>query len=315
MSSVIIARDLTKSYGRILAVDNLNLDIKEGEIFGLLGPNGAGKSTTILMMLGLSEPTKGSAVVCGYDATRSPKEVKKRVGFMPDNVGFYNNRTGFDNLLLIAQLNMIPKSEAKREAGQLAEKVGLEKVIHRKVSTYSRGMKQRLGLAEVLIKKPKVIILDEPTLGIDPTGIREFLDLIATLSKEEKMTVLLSSHHLYQVQSICDRVGIFVGGKLLAEGNLQSLSKDLFGADTYSLEFIIEDQEQKFEYLKNILTEKIDSLSQIERRDGKIIVQSHSDITVELSSLICQQGFKLLHLSSKTYGLDEIYQKYFEGVK
>lgn len=315
MSSVIIARDLTKSYGRILAVDNLNLDIKEGEIFGLLGPNGAGKSTTILMMLGLSEPTKGSAIVCGYDATRSPKEVKKSVGFMPDNVGFYNNRTGFDNLLLIAQLNMIPKSEAKREAAQLAEKVGLEKEIHRKVSTYSRGMKQRLGLAEVLIKKPKVIILDEPTLGIDPTGIREFLDLIATLSKEEKMTVLLSSHHLYQVQSICDRVGIFVGGKLLAEGNLQSLSKDLFGADTYSLEFIIEDQEQKFEYLKNILTEKIDSLSQIERRDGKIIVQSHSDITVELSSLICQQGFKLLHLSSKTYGLDEIYQKYFEGVK
>lgn len=315
MSSVIIARDLSKSYGRILAVDSLNLDIKEGEIFGLLGPNGAGKSTTILMMLGLSEPTKGTAVVCGYDATRSPKEVKKIVGFMPDNVGFYNNRTGFDNLLLIARLNMIPEKEAKIEAGLLAEKVGLEKVIHRKVSTYSRGMKQRLGLAEVLIKKPKIIILDEPTLGIDPTGIREFLELIATLSKEEKMTVLLSSHHLYQVQSICDRVGIFVGGKLLAQGNLQSLSKNLFGADTYSLELIIEEQEQKFEYIKNILTEEIDSVSRVELIEGKIIVQSHSDITGDLSSLMCQQGFRLLHLSSKTYGLDEIYQKYFEGVK
>jgi ABC-2 type transport system ATP-binding protein len=220
--------DLTKMYGTHAAVDHLNLTIDKGEIFGLLGPNGAGKSTTILMMLGLTEPTSGTVKVCGINSTSNPIRVKQKVGYLPEDVGFYDDRTGLENLIYTARLNSIPTKEAKEKAAHLLTRVGLADASKKKTGKYSRGMRQRLGLADVLIKNPEVIILDEPTLGIDPTGVREFLDLIVGLSKEEGITVLFSSHHLHQMQQVCDRVGLFVKGKLLAEGNIETLSQKLF---------------------------------------------------------------------------------------
>jgi len=230
--------DLTKKYRSFTAVDHINLTVRKGEIFGLLGPNGAGKSTTILMMLGLTEPTAGSAKVCGIDPTRNPIEVKKRVGYLPEDVGFYDDRTGLENLLYTAMLNRIPEAEAKIKAGELLHRVGLDEADGKKTGKYSKGMRQRLGLADVLIKNPRVIILDEPTSGIDPQGVRDFLKLITELRNEQGLTVLFSSHNLHQVEQVCDRISIFREGKLLAQGDIASLSNQLFGDQEYGLEAI-----------------------------------------------------------------------------
>lgn len=213
-TSIIEVSSLTKLYGNFTAVDSLSLSIEKGEVFGLLGPNGAGKSTTILMLMGLTEPTAGNIRVCGLDPVRNPIEIKRKVGYLPEDVGFYDDLTGLENLRYTARLNGIPELEANTKAHKLLYDVGLEEHINKKTGQYSRGMRQRLGLADVLIKDPEVIILDEPTLGIDPAGIREFLDLIIRLSKDEGITVVFSSHHLQQVQQVCDRIGIFSKGKM-----------------------------------------------------------------------------------------------------
>lgn len=213
---VIVLTELTKQYGKFTAVDHIRLSIRKGEIFGLLGPNGAGKSTTILMMLGLTEPTSGIVEICGINSTTHPIEVKRKIGYLPEDVVFYDDMTGLENLMYTARLNGIPDKEAKVKALELMKRVGLEDQLKKKTGKYSRGMRQRLGLADVLIKNPEIIILDEPTSGIDPAGVQEFIELIRWLSKEEGLTVLFSSHHLDQAQKVCDRVGLFSNGKILA---------------------------------------------------------------------------------------------------
>lgn len=223
---VIELTGLIKKYGGFTAVNDLNLTVEKGDIFGLLGPNGAGKSTTILMMLGLTEPTAGSVMVCGINSTTHPIEVKRKVGYLPEDVGFYDDMTGIENLVYTAQLNGIAKEEAVQKAVQLLDRVGLSNDGKKKAGKYSRGMRQRLGLADVLIKEPEVIILDEPTSGIDPSGVREFMDLIRQLSHQDGQTVLFSSHHLDQVQQVCNRVGLFSSGKLLADIRLAELQKE-----------------------------------------------------------------------------------------
>ena len=228
---VIELAGLTKKYGAFTAVDNLNLRIGKGEIFGLLGPNGAGKSTAILMMLGLTEPTEGTVSVCGINPVSRPIEVKRKVGYLPEDVGFYDDMTGAENLLYTARLNRIPEKQAGKRAEELLERVKLSDQRTKKTGKYSRGMRQRLGLADVLIKDPEVIILDEPTSGIDPSGVREFLELILQLSREDGHTVLFSSHHLNQVQQVCDRVGLFDKGKLLADINIANINPDKQGLE------------------------------------------------------------------------------------
>jgi ABC-2 type transport system ATP-binding protein len=174
-------------------------------------------------------------------------------------------------------------------------------------------MRQRLGLADVLIKNPEVIILDEPTLGIDPTGVREFLDLIIKLSKEEGITVLFSSHHLHQVQQVCDRVGLFVSGKLLAEGNIQSLSKKLFENSAYTVEAGIS---STIPGVKNLVTEKlkeIDGVVSIENKDGIFRIECSRDLTAIIARSVIESGAELNYLNKKEYGLDDIYYRYFEG--
>ena len=220
---VIVLTDLTKKYGNFTAVDHISLSICKGEIFGLLGPNGAGKSTTILMMLGLTEPTSGKVAICGIDSTTNPIEVKKRIGYLPEDLGFYDEMTGLENLVYTALLNGLSKREAEEKAKELMQRVGLSEQANKKTGKYSRGMRQRLGLADVLIKNPEIIILDEPTSGIDPAGIQEFIELIRNLSRVHSLTVLFSSHNLDQVQKACDRVGLFNHGKLLAQLDLEEM--------------------------------------------------------------------------------------------
>ncbi len=314
-ANIIELNDLTKKYGSFIAVDHLNLSIRKGEIFGLLGPNGAGKSTTILMMLGLTEPTFGSVRVCGFDSTVNPVEVKSRVGYLPEDVGFYDNLSGLENLIYTAQLNHIPKKEARLKAEQLLVRVGLSESITKNAGKYSRGMRQRLGLADVLIKNPEVIILDEPTLGIDPAGVKEFLELIITLSKEEGITVLLSSHHLHQIQQVCDRVGLFVSGKLLAEGNIQKLSEKLFSNSPYVIEVAlsIDSEKKKPSDWLNTTLKQIDGITKISSKNNIYEIECLTDLTPAIAKAIVDSGAGLHYLNKKEYGLDDIYYRYFEG--
>ena len=307
---IIKLESITKTYDDQYAVDHLSLSINKGEIFGLLGPNGAGKTTTILMMLGLTEPTSGEVRVCGIDPSRYPIEVKKRVGYLPDNVGFYSHMTGMENLLYTGALNGLSREEAKKRAEKLLEVVKLTEAAHKKTGKYSRGMRQRLGLADVLMKKPEVIILDEPTLGIDPEGVRDFLQLIRDLNEQEKITVLLSSHHLHQVQQICDRVGIFVKGKLLAIGGLEDLVKQLFLRDTF---VIYAEVSPVTDQLLDELG-KIPNVNKVERRDETSLdIYAQADVSSIISKKIIESGASLYQISKKDFGLDEIYHRYFEG--
>lgn len=222
MSSSIRSRGLTKTYGEHTVVDRLDLEVGAGEVFGLLGPNGAGKTTTILMLLGLVEPTKGSIKVLGLDPRRNPLEVKRHVGYLPDAVGFYDTMTGRQNLRFTARLNGLDDFEGHIQT--LLELVGLGEAADQASGEYSRGMKQRLGVADALVKSPSILILDEPTTAIDPEGVVEMLNLIQRLAKEEGVTVLLASHLLHQVQAVCDRVAIFVRGKVIAQGTPHDLA-------------------------------------------------------------------------------------------
>ena len=238
--NVIETFDLTKRYPRQTAVNGLSFSVEEGEIFGFLGPNGAGKSTTLLMLLGLSEPSEGSALVCGLDPIRQAREVKKIVGYLPENVGFYGDLDAIESLRYIADLNGMDRDAASEKISEALETVGLTSEKHKKVGAYSRGMKQRLGMAEVLLKDPRVMFLDEPTLGLDPDGASRLIDLIRSLNRERQITVLLSSHHLSQVQKISNRVGIMIKGQMVAEGSIDALAQEKFGVDgkEYSLEEI-----------------------------------------------------------------------------
>jgi ABC-2 type transport system ATP-binding protein len=317
MENVIEIEGLTKKYGQYKAVNNLDLTIERGEVFGLLGPNGAGKSTTILMLLGLTEPDEGSARVCGIDPVQFPIRVKKKVGYLPEDVGFYDDLSGFDNLVFTARLNNIPQDIAEMRAHELLEKVGLEREKDKMAGKYSRGMRQRLGLADVLIKEPEVIILDEPTLGIDPAGVRAFLQLIVKLSREDGITVLFSSHHLYQVQQVCDRVGIFVEGKLLARGNIGELSRQLFSSNSHVIEGGIEplngnsSKAVSLEDLSNRV-KKIPGVAKVSFENRRFVLEAESDIAHLVSAAIVEAGYGLSYLSKKEYGLDDIYSRYFQ---
>lgn len=310
---VIELTGLTKKYESLTAVDHLNLTIYKGEIFGLLGPNGAGKSTTILMMLGLTEPDSGVAKVCGIHATRFPVRAKRVVGYLPDNVGFYDHMTGLENLVYLGRLNNLPLKTARESAMQLLRRVGLEDAAGKKTGKYSRGMIQRLGLADVLIKKPEIIILDEPTLGIDPKGVHEFLDLIVELSRQEGLTVLLSSHHLHQVQQVCDRVGLFVSGKLIAEGDIASLSNRLFSGDPYRIEATVcpPDDPEKMTRLEQQLLQN-GEIKSVVYEENALKIACMKDLSAHIAASIVKAGIALTGLNKKEYGLDDIYQRYFE---
>jgi len=236
MANVIVeTKDLTKTYDHTTVVDRLNLSVNENEVFGLLGPNGAGKTTTILMLLGLTEPTDGTVQVCGFNSTREPLKVKRLTGYMPEKVGFYENMTARENLDFIAQLNHIGYAESQQRIDEILQAVGLTEETDKPVSQFSRGMKQRLGVADVLIKQPKVAIFDEPTAGLDPEGIKQILGLIGGLSKTGT-TVIMSSHRLYEVQRLCHSVGILSKGKIVVQGSIDELSRDALAGGRYRIE-------------------------------------------------------------------------------
>jgi len=226
---VIAARDLTKSYGEVNVVDRINFDIAKGETFGLLGPNGAGKTTTILMMLGLTEISGGTIQVLGRDPARAPLQVKQKVGYLPDSVGFYDHLTAVENLAYTSKLMGLRSAERARRITAALARVRLSDVADKRVATFSRGMRQRLGLAEIIVKQAEIAILDEPTSGLDPQSTIEFLGLVGEL-RAEGVTVLLSSHMLDQVQRVCNRVALFQSGRMVLMGAVADLARQVLGA-------------------------------------------------------------------------------------
>jgi len=302
--AVIATRGLTKRYGRVVAVEDLNLEVEEGEVFGLLGPNGSGKTTTILMLLGLTEPTSGEARVLGLDPMREPLKVKAQVGYLPDQVGFYGELTAWENLRYTTRLLGLPEAEARARIEEVLRRMGLWEVKDRRVSAFSRGMRQRLGLAEVLLKKPRVAILDEPTLGLDPEAAREFLDLIKGL-KAEGITVLLSSHLLHQVQEICDRVGLFHKGRLALLGTVEELSARVLGGGYEVLVEASPGLEAHFQ--------TVEGVGRVEAEGGRYRVLATRDVRSELARIAVAHG-ELLGLALRRPSLDEVYAHYFKEV-
>lgn len=300
---------VVKDYDSTRAVDHLDLTIRKGEIFGLLGPNGAGKTTIILTLLGLSEPTRGTIKVKGFNATSEPINVKRITGYLPDKVGFSDNRTGKENLVYTALLNGMTRIEASHSANELLQTVGLEEAKDQKTKTYSKGMIQRLGVADVLIKDPEIVILDEPTAGIDPKGINQFLELIRTLSKDKGITVLLCSHLLHQVQQICDRVGVLVEGQLLALGKIHELADKLFQDDHTSITAEIQPVTDQL----IVDLQQIEQISDVNRENGFITMKGPKKAAPLISRKVSEHKASLYGLSCREYGLDDIYQHYFEG--
>jgi ABC-2 type transport system ATP-binding protein len=307
-SPAIRAKALTKRYGEFTAVDKLDLTVRHGEVFGLLGPNGAGKTTTILMLLGLTQPSAGTARVLEMDPSRSPLAVKRRVGYLPDNVGFYGGMTGRQNLRYTARLNSIERKLADERIDALLTRVGLAAAGDNKVDTYSRGMRQRLGLADVLVKDPSIVILDEPTTAIDPAGVEEVLELVRELA-HDGAAVLLASHLLHQVQQVCDRVGIFVSGKLVASGQMGKLAEQL---GTGPIEIEVQ-ASPPVEPVRQVVA-KVPGVKRVEidERDTRtLIVYADRDVRAELARALVQAGHPPHHLRRRGDELDEIYRRYF----
>ena len=299
-------QDLTKKYDGVTVVDHLNLHIKEKEVFGLLGPNGAGKTTTILMLLGLSEPASGMARVFGFNPTREPLKVKRLIGYLPEKVGFYENLTARENLKFIAELNNFGSAEAGRKADEVLEMVNLTDRANGAVGKFSRGMKQRLGIADVLIKNPKVVFLDEPTAGLDPEGINNLLDLIADLPKIGT-TVVLSSHQLYQVQRVCHSIGILSKGKMVIEGDIDKLGREALAGGRYQ---IMVETAQPSPQLVDVI-KKIKGVLNVEAEDSTLVVSTESDLRAEISKAVVGNDVPLIQVKIQEFSLDEIYMKYF----
>jgi ABC-2 type transport system ATP-binding protein len=307
-NNIIIAKDLSKKYNEHLVVDNLNLAIKKGEIFGLLGPNGAGKSTVILMALGLTEPSSGSINVAGFNSTRQPLEVKRITGYLPEKVGFYEDMSAKGNLTYTAELNNIPYREIPKKIDEVLEIVTLTKNKNQLVKTFSKGMKQRLGIADVLIKDPQLVFFDEPTEGLDLKVANHILQTILDLNKQKNITFLLSSHQLNLMQKVCPRVGILSRGKLIGEGTVENLGRNLFGGGKYRIELELEKvTDGLIEKLK-----KLDKVVNVNKVDNQLQVICDKDIRQDISRLIAAEDILMTRMDMKQDALEEIYLKYFK---
>ena len=304
MDYIITTEQLTKKYKNFTSVNHVSLHIRKGSIYGFLGPNGAGKSTTMKMLLGLTAPTKGSFTIDGKQFPQDRIAILKEIGSFIEAPSFYANLTGRENLDIIRRILGLPKADVE----DALELVGLTEFGDRLAKKYSLGMKQRLGIADVLMKDPEVIIMDEPTLGIDPEGVRELIELIRNLSTEDGRTILISSHQLYQIQQICDRVGIFVAGKLIACGPIKELGRQLESEGSYILELSVEPDDGTLE--KKLA--ELEGVSSVTRQEEIIHVESTGDIRPRLMPLLLEGGYQLLHLHLRGGDLDEIYRRYFE---
>jgi ABC-2 type transport system ATP-binding protein len=297
---------LTKDYGARRAIHNLNFDAKQGEIVGFLGPNGAGKTTTMRILTGYMPPSDGEAVVAGYDVVEESLEVRKRVGYLPETVPLYTDMVVFDYLKYMGDLRRLPDVEDRVD--EVLDRVGLLDRAQGYIGNLSKGMRQRVGLAQALLHQPEVLILDEPTIGLDPGQVVEIRELIREIGKEK--TVLLSTHLLNEAQNLCDRVLIINKGKIVAEDTTENLQARLLGAERVVVK-VRGDGDQLAETIKEVKgVRKIETLE-----DGAVEFEfaSGKDLRPEVAKQIIKSGYDLLELRPLGMSLEEIFLELTSG--
>ncbi|MFA7199562.1 MAG: ABC transporter ATP-binding protein [Methanoculleus sp.] len=295
---MIRTENLTKVYNGKAAVDGLDLEVGEGDIFGFLGPNGAGKSTTILMLTGMIEPTGGRCLVDGIEVAKDPLKVKEIIGYLPEDVGFYGNMTGEQNLDYFARFYGMDARKRKERIVELLELVHLDGVTQ-KASEYSRGMKQRLGLAQALINDPRVLFLDEPTANLDPEGVREYRELVLALAGEGK-TVFVSSHILSEVREVCRTVGLLARGKLVAQGTLEEVARTLASPDGDTVRIVVETRER-------LPTIEDPDIIAIERNGTRAVVRAKVDIRDRLTETLFSQGLHVREMRVEEPNIEDVF--------
>ncbi len=280
---IIEITNLTKDFKEVKAVNNLNLNVYRGDVFGFLGPNGAGKSTTIRMLLSLIRPSEGSIKIFDKSLTQDRIEILKNVGAIVEKPDFYGNLSAFKNLEILGRISR--KEISRKRIMEMLELVGLDKRAKSKVKTYSHGMKQRLGIAQALLHDPDLIILDEPTTGLDPQGMKEIRDLILQLSKDKKKTIFLSSHILHEVELVANRMIIIDKGMTKVEGYV----RDLLNANLLKVTFEIDDEEKSFNLFKETKwIDKIDSKSK-----GSLVFFIQNEEIYLINKLMVENGIKV----------------------
>ena len=310
---MIEVKNITKKYGNFTAVDNINFKIEEGEIIGLLGPNGAGKSTTMNMITGYIEPTEGEIIVNGYDISKKPKKAKAQIGYMPEGVPLYSDLTVKEFVTYMAELKKVDRKTRKEKVEKIIEQTGLKDVEKKLTRNLSRGYKQRVSMAGALVGEPKILILDEPTVGLDPKQITEIRALIKELGKTH--TVILSSHILSEVSQICNKVIIINKGKIVAIDTPENLEKKVESNNTTYV--TVEDTENKMETIK----EKIPEIKEIklikENEDGtkQYVLESEKDVDLRkiVFNEFAKENITIFEMKKADTTLEYAFMKLIEG--
>ena len=310
---VIEVKNVTKKYGKVIAVDDISFTIKEGEIIGLLGPNGAGKSTTMNMITGFIEPTQGEIIIDGYDMMKKPKKAKKEIGYMPEGVPLYTDLTVKEFVTYMAEIKQVNKKERKEKVEKILEKTGLKDVENKLTRNLSRGYKQRVSMAGALVGEPKILILDEPTVGLDPKQITEIRNLIKELGKTH--TVILSSHILSEVSQICNKVIIINKGKIVAIDTPENLENKV--TNNNCIYVTVEDPENKMETMKEKITDikKLELVEKNEDGTKQYIIEANGDIDLRktIFSEFAKENITIFEMKKADSTLEDAFMKLIEG--
>ena len=312
---MIEVKNVTKKYGSFTAVDNISFDVKDGEVVGFLGPNGAGKSTTMNMITGFIEPTDGQIIINGNDISKKPKKAKKQIGYMPENVPLYYDLTVKEFVTYMAELKFVKRQDKKEQVEKVIKETGLESVQEKLIKNLSRGYKQRVSMAGALVGDPDVIILDEPTVGLDPKQITEIRNLIKELGK--KHTVILSTHILPEVSQICERVVIINKGKIVAVDTPENLEKKT--KENNGISVTVEDKNENMKKLKELIPE-IESVEMVkDNEDGTkqytIISKADTDLRKKLFDVLPKQDITIFELKKTETTLEDAFIKLIDTKK
>lgn len=310
---MIEVKNITKKYGSTTAVDNISFQIQEGEIVGLLGPNGAGKSTTMNMITGYIEPTEGQIIIEGYDISKKPKKAKEQIGYMPEGVPLYSELTVKEFVNYMAELKKVNRIVRKEKVSKIIEQTGLKNVENKLIRNLSRGYKQRVSMAGSLVGEPKVLILDEPTVGLDPKQITEIRQLIKELGKEH--TVILSSHILSEISQICSKVIIINKGKIVAIDTPENLEKKV--SNNNNIYVTVEDTENKIETIKEKISEikEIKLIKENEDKTKQYVIKAEND--KDLRKIIfkefAKENITIFEMKQADTTLEDAFMKLIEG--
>jgi len=301
---LITTEHLTRKFGTLVAVDRLNIEIKEGDIYGFLGPNGAGKTTTIRMLSTLIKPTSGTACIMGFDVRKEPNRARRAIGIMPERPGFYEEMTGRKQLRFYGEFYKLPRPKLDTRIEDLMARMGLSRFIDAAIKTYSHGMRKRLAIAQALLHDPRILILDEPSTGLDPAGVQEFRELIRTLNKEG-YTIFLSSHMLPEIQQLCNRVGILRRGQLVAEDTIDNLRDQLIAKSSDRITVVATG-------INDIILESVRAIDGVASADRSewgmmVLAEQGTSVQADVNDVLVRSGAKVTAFTTLQPTLEDVF--------